>query len=152
MWIRIAAQVDMACSQKCVAMIRRHDDNQSQAKHWVKNHQNVVKLLSKIWRLDTLPDELRRRARRQLTFTAIRLAERLVSSGEYADAYRVMQGSMKAGWVSPRYWPRFVQCLLLSTFNRKKMHHSSTGPIVLRWCNTDRKRLRWYSINNFSRL
>ncbi|MHB0954799.1 MAG: glycosyltransferase family 2 protein [Pirellulaceae bacterium] len=117
MWVRISANIDMAFSSNIIAMVRRHDGNQSQGKHWIANHQNIVRLLTKVWRSSTYSDGMRRCARRQLASTTSRLAARLVETGDYRGAYRAVCTSLSAGPIRARSWARLLQCSFLIGFS-----------------------------------
>jgi glycosyltransferase involved in cell wall biosynthesis len=118
MWVRITAHTDTAFYNHTVALVRRHAGNRSQGNHWIKNHQNIMRLLVKIRDCNDYDDDLRSHARKQLGTEAYRLSGRLITEGDYGEANRTIRESLAVRPLHLKSWIRYAQCLALSPFDR----------------------------------
>jgi hypothetical protein len=106
MWLRIACRFPIAYVDRTVAGVRRHADNITHSKNWVRNHFEILDLLDKAARSDWADAELRRLARRRYAYSAYNLGQRLAEAGDYPRAVGVMAKSWKA---DPLRWKAAVR-------------------------------------------
>jgi glycosyltransferase involved in cell wall biosynthesis len=104
MWLRIASRFPIAYVDRTVSLVRRHGDNITHGKNWVRNHFEILDLLDKAVKGDWADAQLHRMARRRYAVSAYNLGGRLAEAGDYARATGVMARSWKAdplGWKAP---------------------------------------------------
>lgn len=106
MWLRIANQFQLAYVNQTVAKVRRHSDNLTHGKNWIRNHEAVLDVLNLV-RTEAWADTyLRDLADKQYGTSAYLLAQRYADQGEFAKASRLMWSS----WVADhRRWKSFAQ-------------------------------------------
>jgi hypothetical protein len=101
MWLRIACRFPIAYVDRTVAGVRRHGDNITHGRNWVRNHFEILDVLDKVANGDWADGEVRRMARRRYAASAYNLGQRLADEGDYAKAAAVMARCWKAnplGW------------------------------------------------------
>jgi glycosyltransferase involved in cell wall biosynthesis len=108
MWLRIASQFQLAYVNQTISKVRKHSDNITHEKNWIRNHESVLGVLNRV-RVEGWPDGyLRELAAHQYGADAYILAQRYADRGEFSRASRLMSSSWFA---DRRRWKSFVQMI-----------------------------------------
>lgn len=101
-WLRIAAKFPICFVNKPVSRVRRHDENITHNKNWIRNHSEILDLLNAAAGATWAPPTLRRLAKARYASGAYLLGQRLAESGDLPGARHLMRAALER----KPFWPK----------------------------------------------
>lgn len=111
-WLRIAAACPLYFVNQPVSQIRRHDDNITHNKNWIRNHTEILELLDAAATGSWASPMLRELAKSQFASSAYFLGQRLADSGNLLEARRMMAAAIRRRPFRPKPLVRWMQYLI----------------------------------------
>ena len=108
-WLRIASRFPICFVNRPVARVRKHDDNITHSRNWMRNHTEILELLDKATHATWASARLRRLARRRWASGAYLLAQRVATTGDLGRAAELMRAALRRRPLWPKPLIRMTQ-------------------------------------------